>query len=478
VFAEARDFRLYDFFTADGHVDEDVFAYSNRSGHEHALVLYHNRYASTAGWIRESTARAERTGSGEEKALRRTTLGDGLGLTRDAEHYCIFRDHLSGLEFIRGSQELVERGLYAQLEAYSCHVFLDFREVRSTAEHPWAQVAHELGGRGVPSVDEWMHEIALRPVLEPFAELVDAALFRAVIEARTVRERARATGGRAPGAWGLHEGVEGRIERLAHAVVARLGGRGDGAAIARRVRARLVAVPDVTAALPDAMDAPAWGALLGALLISPLGAAGHGEEGGAPAREWIRAFRWNRVLGEAVRDLGTDPTHAEDAIAMAEALVGYGAAFRAAASEARGGARLLERWLADDRVQRLLRVNQYEGTWWLGKEPWEALLAALAAQAAVEIAADETASPRARGEHAAACSRLAATMMEAALEAGYRLDGLVEALTGEAPAVADPPRTAGSAAAAAAPAAASARPAKQPRAKTQRTRRAPGGKSR
>ena len=55
LFAEAQSFRLYDFFSGEGHVNEDVFAYSNRSGAERALVVYHNRFASTRGWIRTTT---------------------------------------------------------------------------------------------------------------------------------------------------------------------------------------------------------------------------------------------------------------------------------------------------------------------------------------------------------------------------------------------------------------------------------------
>ena len=64
LFAEARDFLLYDFFTDDGPVNEDVFAYSNRRGDERALVLYHNRYARTrAGSAsRARTRRRRRTG--------------------------------------------------------------------------------------------------------------------------------------------------------------------------------------------------------------------------------------------------------------------------------------------------------------------------------------------------------------------------------------------------------------------------------
>ena len=53
-FAEADQFLLYDLVTDAGTVDESVLAYSNGSGPERSLVVYHLRFASTSGWIRES----------------------------------------------------------------------------------------------------------------------------------------------------------------------------------------------------------------------------------------------------------------------------------------------------------------------------------------------------------------------------------------------------------------------------------------
>jgi glycosidase len=454
VFAEARDFLLYDFFTPDGHVNEDVFAYSNRAGEERALVLYHNRYGSTAGWIRTSAAYAVKTGNGDEKVLRQKTLGEGLGLTRSPDHFFIFRDHLSGLEYIRSSLELFERGLYAQLDAFRCHVFLDFREVRSDAEHPWALLAAELGGRGVPGADEALLEIQLRPVIAPFRELVNASLFRELIEAHALVRAARdevpgaATAGGVPAARDrdvgdgrrpaeaegapprarvrtLVEDVERRAMRLAHAVRLRVQGSGDEAATAREIRAQLIAALGLDDAAPAVADVPGWGMLFGWLFVHAIGAVKDRPGAGALSREWFRAWRWDRVLADTLRELGAEPWESARAVAMIEALIGHGREFRVAALEEGGAHRLLESWLADDRVQRVLQVNQHEGAWWFHKESWEELLRWLATIAAIESAADPAISPRARDECARACGDLAARMVVAAADADYRLDRLV-----------------------------------------------------
>ena len=56
LFAGVDHFLLYDFFTTDGSVNEDVFAYSNEVGGERGLVIYHNKFNSTRGWIRTSAS--------------------------------------------------------------------------------------------------------------------------------------------------------------------------------------------------------------------------------------------------------------------------------------------------------------------------------------------------------------------------------------------------------------------------------------
>ncbi|KPJ58066.1 MAG: alpha-amylase, partial [Planctomycetes bacterium DG_23] len=114
LFAEVRDFVLYDFWTTEGYVNEDVFAYSNHCGDERALVVYHNKFAEARGWIRSSVGSAVKNPDGSKRIVQRT-LGEGLALHQDERHFTIFRDNATGLEYIRGNTELCERGLYIEL---------------------------------------------------------------------------------------------------------------------------------------------------------------------------------------------------------------------------------------------------------------------------------------------------------------------------------------------------------------------------
>lgn len=184
LFAGAEHFLLYDCFTAQGGVNEDVFAYSNMVGGERSLVLYHNRYGTARGWIKTSVAYSVRGSDGERSQTRRS-LAEGLGLHADPHTFCLFRDQITGLEYIRSSQTIVEQGLYVELGAYQYHVFVEIREVRDTEWHQYARLNSSLNGRGVPSLDEASRELFLEPIHAPFRELINADLFRRLRAART-----------------------------------------------------------------------------------------------------------------------------------------------------------------------------------------------------------------------------------------------------------------------------------------------------
>jgi glycosidase len=147
-FAEVTDFALYDFITSDGAVNEDVFAYSNGRDDGRSLVVYHNRFADTRGWIRTA-------------AVSGRSLADGLGLT--GGDYVSLRDTRSGLDYLRNQRELAVEGLYLELDAYRCQVFADIRTL-SDSDGRWGRLAAWLGGRGVPSLDEALREMELEPL--------------------------------------------------------------------------------------------------------------------------------------------------------------------------------------------------------------------------------------------------------------------------------------------------------------------------
>jgi glycosidase len=178
LFAESTHFLLYDLFENSGSVDENIFAYSNRSGGERALVIYNNRYGATHGTVRMSAAYADK-GSGQ---LRQRSIWEGLGL-QDRGAIVACRDSLTGLEYLRRAHDIADRGITLSLHAYQCHVFLDWREMYSTADKHWDRLCDHLGGRGVPSLDDALVQLELRPVHDALRAALDPAVVRMFADA-------------------------------------------------------------------------------------------------------------------------------------------------------------------------------------------------------------------------------------------------------------------------------------------------------
>jgi hypothetical protein len=138
-----EQFFLYDFYRADGGVDENVFAYSNVHGDERGLVIHHNRYADTAGWIKISAAYLDKN-TGD---LRQKSLAEALGLP--FEGYVIFKDYVTHLEYIRSLENLWQKGMYLELRGYQHHVFMDWEFVD---DEKWKKIHEALNGAGVESM--------------------------------------------------------------------------------------------------------------------------------------------------------------------------------------------------------------------------------------------------------------------------------------------------------------------------------------
>lgn len=145
LFSEVDHFVLYDVTTEQG-PNPNVFAYSNRSGNERALVVYNNGGSGVAGWVKNSPQQA---------------LFDALGLAEGS--LVRFRDLVSGLEFLRWADDLRHQGMFVSLQGYEHAVYLDWREVDPSV---FAGLCQTLAGRGVSNLDDEASQEAARPLHE------------------------------------------------------------------------------------------------------------------------------------------------------------------------------------------------------------------------------------------------------------------------------------------------------------------------
>ena len=159
VFAESANFTLYDFWTEHGTVDENVFAYSNRSGDQRAIVFYNNAYHSTRGTVHSSVGFLDKSSA----ALQQRSLAEGLALPWD-NSIIAYRDVVDGLEYLRRSTDFHQNGLTLSLRGYQHVVLLNWRVLYSTASHPWDRLCDSLHGAGVYNVEESLSRMRLQPL--------------------------------------------------------------------------------------------------------------------------------------------------------------------------------------------------------------------------------------------------------------------------------------------------------------------------
>ncbi len=389
LFAEVENFALFDFFHVDGGVDENVFAYANRDGEDRALVIYNNRFGDTRGWIRTSAAAFDK-GAGE---LRQKTVDNVLGVSNDAEMFLLMRDIASGLEWIRSSRELCERGLYVELSAYGRHVWIDLREVRDE-DGRYAALHHELNGRGVSSIAVALRESELVDLHAPFDQLLSADLLRRLMPAphflvatieNSKAELESANIGSLPHTvaktetWEIDFSALDSLETRALAFFRALNEHQSlqmpVAQLAANVRQRAANLAgwgegDLR---PHVDNLGAWALLLGHAIVADLPLAvpkiemeseddeKHTASTCSVLEEWLLSARMKR----AFIALGMDEFSADQTLLMLQTLLSF--------PEFENDDELLAELFASEDAVQLLGVNRHQDALWFNREAWEQL---------------------------------------------------------------------------------------------------------
>ncbi|MDO8483845.1 MAG: alpha-amylase family glycosyl hydrolase [Candidatus Limnocylindrales bacterium] len=403
-FAEAHDFLLYDFVIDGGGVDEHVFAYSNGAGPERSLVIFHDRFGSTSGSIRDSAVYAVKSPDGSRRLVRRS-LADGLGLPNEPGAYVIFRDSRTGLESLRSCRELWERGLHLSLDAYSVHVFWEFREVRDRSAGQWARLATRLAGGAVPSLDVAMRELQLEPVHAPFRAIFAEGLVRAVLDGEATPTQ-------------LDE-LERRYAAFLAATAEATGLRGDPASLAAVTRGRIERVFRGSTA-PD--DRKERSALLAWLAFSRIGELAPAADVVATSRAWYEELRLPGSLAAGLREAGLDEPEAWAVADLVRTLLALPrpSGLRRPARTSDG--RLLDQWLARDVVRTAIGLNTWQGVEYIDRDAFDAMLRWAVRLDAIDAGSAAPAGSIGAGGAGTTGTDLATRLSTAAEAAGYRVD--------------------------------------------------------
>jgi glycosidase len=432
LFSGAANFVLYDFF-AGGRVDENVFAYSNSHGDERALIVFHNRFASTSGWIRTSCSRIVKDGSGKTHQLR-TTLGEALAVRSDGRYYYRFREAATGLEYLRHGRDLQERGLYVEMEAYEYHAFIDFREIRDDDYGTWGRVCTELGGRPVENLEEEVRQIRHAGVLSALRSLVSVLpdLLPPIIDPSSP-ETSRAEAGETLrkeltsffSALKKDTGYPKHDERKPE--VPAMGEMEAIREIAGLKSRRAGAKPALALLSSELSPEKGWNGLMLAVFLILRRTGNLSNETEADMRRPVDVFSelgFGRVLAGSFRSAAENAPHllspwgSETDVRMLMILLEHETFF--AEGESEDQAARIKDLLSRPDVRDFLLVNESGGTEWFNKERFESLVRLLFLAAAVTASREK--GSQARVIDIIRLHRAARKLIDDAERAGYRTD--------------------------------------------------------
>ncbi len=380
LFAEVDNFLLYDFITPHG-IDNNVFAYSNRYDNEKALVIYHNKYAETSGWIKTAAKYLDT----QTNQFVVKTLAEGLMLTQEPNTFVIFRDAISGLEYIRSNQEVWEKGMYFELHAYKYQVLLDFQEVKPSSLFPYDELARQLGNAGVPSIKDAVLELSLRPLQAAVQEALEPETLIALHERQSgaekllkekvskVREAMLTV---QPDIALPKSIVEETVERYrAYCALQDAG---------KKLTTTEVGKYIATVIFPEQANGESgWRTLLGWVILN-----GFNQIENPHAKNLLSDFRLSKFVAKSFEQLGLIEERAQTETDLMRIMLDFSKLPAGSFTES------LYTVLEEQKANTFLGVNQYEGVIYFNKEKFERMLAAFFALEALEIARKETLSEK------------------------------------------------------------------------------------
>ncbi len=436
LFAGVENFLFYDFFTEGGWVNEDVYAYSNGLGGERALVVYHNKFGNTRGWLKWSVGFTRRS---DQKKIIQESLANGLQIHGGENTYTIFRDSVSGQEFIHSSQEIQNRGLFLDLGAYKSYVFMDFREVTDDEYGSYKRLTEYLNGRGVPSIEEAIRELFLQPIQQPFSQIANPGYLNFLLSNRITQQANQLPEGL------LDEAVE-KFNLLPRGIEILTGTILNPDQVATRLRNKLE-LALTFGNLQNALKVPAsgqaaeaiqylqagfdkdparWIALFSSLFIQDLGLLKQEKNYESLSVSWLDEWRLTDPVIESARQLGIKEEHLNRLYFTLRLLISQQNWFDTLGTKT--DQRILEAWLSEPEIVRFLGINRYNDILWFNQEAFEEFIWWMLVCALLQTAGSPQGSTAQLMENLVSSYQIAQKMLSALTLSEYQIAKLITAL--------------------------------------------------
>lgn len=168
LFSEIENFWLFDFIDENENLNENIYAYTNSSNNEKALVFVNNKYAKVKGFINHS--RQKLVTQNDNKNLTNVTIAESLNFKNEKNYFYIAKNVITGLEFLFKGTHIHSSGLRFSLDEYEYKVLIGFREIYDSSGET-NLFYKKLKGKGVHNFEKERDEFKLTVVHHLFTNI-------------------------------------------------------------------------------------------------------------------------------------------------------------------------------------------------------------------------------------------------------------------------------------------------------------------
>ncbi len=399
LYAEIEYFYLFDFQTVEGTTDEDVIAYANGDGNNFSLVVYHNRFKTTSGFLKTSSPFPHAVA--EERVMKRRELAEVLSLPNEAGTFLIFRDLYTKMQFLIPCVEIHQHGLPLELNPYHCHVFVDFKIVTDSPLEPYNQL-HQRG-KSYREVGIALRELVYKSVLDPFDKLVNPEVFNTLIANQT-KSLGLDSSFRDTFLDRLEENLAAFLiqvlEALPSASPVKDEKFGLTESLARATRIRIEALLNLPIFINDLMlslekssrgavdylvngpdlsgirfGTPAfWGTIYGYLIISTIGEISGEENSITTSLDLMETWLLNRKISASLCQAGSDERNSTRCSLIIRLIIHWQNQIRLLKDKETAIKLWVDSSMSNTDAQVYLNVNDFEGKTWFNKESFEEMI--------------------------------------------------------------------------------------------------------
>jgi len=417
LFAHVENFSLYDFYTGEGSVDENVIAYSNEFEGQSSLVIFNNVFGNTSGWINMSCNYLDKR-SGK---TRTRSLSETICNSSNYNDYVVFKD-INGLEYVRNCADLAANGLFVSLEAYKYHVFTDFRKM-SDEKDLWKKLWKKLDGKGCSDIETELDKIRYEELHTALKKIVNRDSFEKLL---SYRGQAKKKSANEKFFKEMSTNHSLFIEELCCLENCKL----KNSEVSDLFEKDLLAVINLPEYKLENYDKEAakylsknlsedqyyFFMVLGFTTTARLSMIKLVKNSGKKSNELFLKYRLDTVFMELFKDLNISDFHAQKITRHIRAFVFYQNWWK----DFKNGKEILSAVFEDPNMTDILQINEYEDELWLNKEAFDNFIAGLFVISVLDIVRSSSRAPEKKKAFKARYKTLS-SLLELAERSGFNV---------------------------------------------------------